>query len=99
MPRDVPPPPAEFRPAIRDYTLLRVIGAGSYGHVWLARSATGTFRAIKVVRRDEANEGRDFARAFKGLQHYEPVSRQDDSLMDVLHVGIVEAEGIGRAHV
>lgn len=92
MARDSTPPSTPFLPSIPDHTLLRVIGAGSYGQVWLARSATGAFRAVKIVRYEAANEGRDFARAFKGLQHYEPISREDKSLMDVLHVGIVEAE-------
>jgi WD40 repeat protein len=67
-----------------------VIGEGSYGQVWLARSATGAYRAIKVVRRQLSDEGRGFHRAFQGLLHYEPISRTDDSLMDVLHVGPVE---------
>src|SRR6185369_13808010 len=32
-------------PRIADYTMLRRIGGGSYGDVWLARSATGQLRA------------------------------------------------------
>jgi serine/threonine protein kinase len=79
-------------PVVPDYTLLRVIGEGSYGQVWLARGATGTFFAVKVVERDATGDGREFARAFRGLRHYEPISRQDENLMDVLHVGPSDPE-------
>lgn len=80
-------------PPIPDYRLIRVLGEGSYGRVWLARGATGTFRAIKVVERADADSGHAFAQAFRGLRYFEPISRQDDSLMDILHVGPGEPEG------
>ena len=38
-------------PSIPDFMLLRRIGRGSYGDVWLARSVTGVYRAVKVVYR------------------------------------------------
>ena len=34
---------------IPDHQLLRCIGRGSYGEVWLARNTMGTYRAVKVV--------------------------------------------------
>jgi hypothetical protein len=37
---------------IPDHELLRVIGRGSYGEVWLARNIMGTYRAVKIIRRD-----------------------------------------------
>ena len=36
-------------PRIPDHEVLRCIGKGSYGEVWLARAVTGTLRAVKVV--------------------------------------------------
>jgi hypothetical protein len=38
-------------PAIPDHEMVRCIGQGSYGEVWLARNAAGTFRAVEVVYR------------------------------------------------
>ncbi|MCI0541588.1 MAG: hypothetical protein L0Z50_40840 [Verrucomicrobiales bacterium] len=90
MPGPDTPEDHGFRPEVADYELLRVVGQGSYGQVWLARGATGAFRAIKVVRRGEADGGRGFARALKGLLAYEPISRLDPNLMNILHVGPVE---------
>ena len=38
-------------PIIPDHEMLRVIGRGAYGEIWLARSLTGALRAVKVVYR------------------------------------------------
>ena len=49
-------PPTTIRteaPRIPDHEVLRCIGKGSYGEVWLARSLTGSLRAAKVVRRED----------------------------------------------
>ena len=47
------PPPAgnAVLPAIPEHQLLRSVGRGSYGEVWLARNVMGTYRAVKVVYR------------------------------------------------
>ena len=85
---DVRELPAAALPLIPDYTLVRCIGRGSYGEVWLARSVTGVWRAIKVVYKHEGEQSKNFDREFKGILNYEPVSRADASLMTVLHVGL-----------
>lgn len=74
-------------PRVPDYELLRRIGGGSYGEVWLARNALGTLRAIKVVFRRTFESSRPYEREFSGIQKFEPISRSHDSLIDVLHVG------------
>jgi AAA domain-containing protein/protein kinase-like protein len=74
-------------PQIADHTLLRRIGDGAYGEVWLARSVTGAFRAVKVVSRDRFREDRPFNREFEGIQKYEPFSRSHNGFVAVLHVG------------
>ncbi len=86
--------PPEFRPpeqleppAIPDHQLLRRIGRGSYGEVWLARSVTGAYRAVKIVHRRSFDHDRPFEREFSGILKFEPISRKHDSQMDILHVG------------
>jgi serine/threonine protein kinase len=74
-------------PSVPDHELLRQIGRGSYGEVWLARNVMGTFRAIKVVYRDSFDSDRPYEREFGGLQKFEPVSRTHPGLVNILHVG------------
>lgn len=85
--RRLSPRPEERRVPIPDHTLLRVIGQGSYGQVWLARTLTGSYRAVKVVRKTTREDERGFAREFHGIQNYEPISRRHPSLVDILQVG------------
>jgi serine/threonine protein kinase len=80
-------------PHIPDHELLRMIGRGSYGEVWLARSVTGALRAVKIVRRSTFEDERPYQREFEGIQQFEPISRAHDSQVDVLHVGRNEQEG------
>jgi hypothetical protein len=54
-------------PIIPDHELLRVIGRGAYGEIWLARTVTGAFRAVKVVYRSTFESERTFLREFEGM--------------------------------
>ncbi len=74
-------------PAIPDHEMIRKIGSGSYGEVWLARSIMGTYRAVKVIYRANFEEERPFEREFTGIQKFEPISRSHESQVDILHVG------------
>ena len=74
-------------PPVPDHTLLRRIGRGAYGEVWLARNALGTLRAVKVVFRARFQEDRPYEREFHGILKYEPISRTHEGLVQVLHVG------------
>lgn len=80
-------------PVIPDHTLLRPIGRGAYGEVWLARNVMGAPRAVKIIWRRQFDSDRPYDREFAGIQRYEPVSRTTDGLVQVLHVGRHEAEG------
>src|SRR5688572_1797641 len=46
-----PEPVHDGRPEIPDHTLIRCIGKGAYGQVWIARNAIGLYHAVKVVYR------------------------------------------------
>jgi hypothetical protein len=80
-------------PRIPDHELLRRIGKGAYGEVWLARNALGTYRAVKIVRRDKFPDERPYEREFRGIQKFEPISRLHESQVDILQVGRNDAEG------
>jgi hypothetical protein len=58
---------------IRDHELIRRIGQGSYGEVWLARNVMGTYRAMKIVYREAFEHARPFEREFSGIQKFEPL--------------------------
>src|SRR6266498_5882851 len=74
-------------PIIPDHELVRVIGRGAYGEIWLARTVTGAFRAVKVVYRSTFESERSFLREFEGMSAFEPISRAHDGFVDILHVG------------
>jgi serine/threonine protein kinase len=74
-------------PCIPDHQLVRRIGEGAYGEVWLARSVLGAYRAVKIVRRGKFDSDRPFQREFEGIQRFEPVSRSHPGFVSILHVG------------
>ena len=74
-------------PVVPDHELLKLIGRGAYGQVWLARNVMGTYRAVKVVYRSDFEHDRPFERELEGIQKFEPISRTDESQVDILHVG------------
>ena len=82
------------RPNIPDHALVRRIGRGAYGEVWLARNVMGTWRAVKIVRRESFPSERPYEREFEGIRRFEPVSRAHDTQVDILHVGRDDVAGI-----
>jgi eukaryotic-like serine/threonine-protein kinase len=66
---------------------VRVIGRGAYGEIWLARTVTGAFRAVKIVYRSTFESERAFLREFEGMSAFEPISRAHAGFINILHVG------------
>ncbi len=93
MPPRAPAVKAVKKPQVPDHEVMRCIGRGSYGEVWLARGVTGAWRAVKVVRREDFESERTFEREFQGILSFEPISRDHEGLVDILHVGRNVEEG------
>ncbi|HEY0456124.1 MAG TPA: serine/threonine-protein kinase, partial [Verrucomicrobiae bacterium] len=74
-------------PEIPDHTLLRCVGRGAYGEVWLARDVLGQFHAVKIVYRARFASDGPYEREFKGLQNFTPISRLHPGWVHILHVG------------
>jgi TolB-like protein len=96
--REQPTEPDSAQPVpdaheIPDFDLLRCIGRGSYGEVWLARNILGTYRAVKIVERKAFRDEEAFEREFSGLRRFEPISREHDGFVAILHVGRNRASG------
>ncbi len=64
-----------------------MIGRGAYGEIWLARTVTGAFRAVKIVYRKTFESERSFLREFEGMSAFEPISRAHGGFINILHVG------------
>lgn len=73
-------------PAISDYELIRVIGKGSFGEVWVALDATGTPCALKIIYKGESDD-QIFNKELEGVTSYLPISRSNLGLVTILHVG------------
>lgn len=80
-------------PNIPDHELIKPIGKGSYGEVWLARNIMGEYRAVKVVYRKSFQDDRPFQRELAGIRNFEPISRSHEGFIDILHIGLNEPQG------
>lgn len=80
-------------PNIPEYKLLRLIGQGSYGDVWLAQGVTGIYRAIKIVWRRRFVETSPYNREYEGLQEAAKISLLEPSQLAILHIGHNSEEG------
>jgi serine/threonine protein kinase len=81
------PPERVAFPFVPDHQLLRLIGSGASGQVWLARDIQGVYRAVKIVYEKTFRHRRPFEREFSGVQRITPISRLHDGLLDIVQVG------------
>lgn len=81
------PPLAAAPCRIPGHELLRCIGQGAYGEVWLARHEGGGYFAAKIVKRESFPDSGPFDREFRGIQQYTPISRTHHGLVRILRVG------------
>ena len=79
--------PHRHTPSIPEHELFRPIGCGAYGEVWLGRTITGQWRAVKIVRRDSFAESSAYDREFAGVSHYSSIAMQHPGLVQMYLVG------------
>ena len=63
------------KPHVPNHELIRAIGRGAYGEIWMARNEIGILRAVKVVERKTFESEKAFEREFEGMARFEPISR------------------------
>jgi WD40 repeat protein len=80
-------------PQIPDFEVLKHIGGGAYGEVFLARSVTDGYRAIKVVWRSRFKDSSPYEREFEGVRRFAELSLRERRQMALLHVGRDDAGG------
>jgi len=85
--------PGEGQPVIPDHDLLRRVGKGAYGEVWLARNVIGTYHAVKIIKREQFESDEPFEREFKGIQKFMPISRSHPGFVQILHAGRNQQSG------
>ncbi len=79
-------------PNVPGYDLLRPIGHGAFGCVWLARNrATDDYRAVKVVGRHTVGSGDAAEDELKGVKRFWRISDEaKEGLVRVMEVGRTE---------
>jgi CHASE2 domain-containing sensor protein/class 3 adenylate cyclase len=80
-------------PPVPDHEMIRCIGKGAYGEVWLAEDIIGKFKAVKIIKRAAFTDQEPFEREFRGLQKFTPISRFHPGLVHILHIGRNDVAG------
>ena len=79
--------------SVPEHQLIRRIGGGGSGEVWLARNTFGVYRAVKIVRFLEGGRRQISESELAGILKYEPVSRLHEGLVHILQAGGGEEQG------
>jgi len=78
--------PPTAPPAIPEHKLLRCVGRGAYGEVWLARKSLRKYRAVKIVYRHRFPNDVPYEREFKGLQKYTTIAHLHPGWVQIMRV-------------
>lgn len=75
-------------PRLPDFELIRPIGQGGFGQVWMARNrATGLLRAVKLIPRGGRGTADPAGRELVSITRLESARRRHPNLLDIQHVG------------
>lgn len=80
-------------PQVADHVLLKRVGKGGYGEVWLGRNPVGIHHVIKIVYRRDFSDSGPYEREFRGIQKFMPISRSHPGFVHILHVGRNDESG------
>ena len=82
----------DLPPEVSDYDLIRRIGEGGFGQVWLATNrATGHLRAVKVIPLHHSRTVDPAGREITSITRLEAnLRRQHDNLLNIHHVGMTD---------
>ena len=78
------------------YALVREIGSGGFGTVWLARSQTGIWRAVKVVASASTTDREVFRRELAGITRFQAATLGQPTQLAILHVEADDSQGLLR---
>ena len=78
---------------LADHELVRCVGKGAYGEVWLGRDVIGAYHALKIIHRKTFSSDAPYEREFHGIQKFTPISRSHPGFVHILHVGRNDPEG------
>ncbi len=74
------------------YALVREIGSGGFGSVWLARSQTGIWRAVKFVGSPSDDDRDLFRRELAGITRFQAATLGQPTQLAILHVETDDSE-------
>jgi serine/threonine protein kinase len=79
----------QLSPNVPDFDLIRMIGKGGFGCVWLATNrTTGRLRAVKVISLKRSERGDPAGREIRSITRLEAnVGNEHPNLLNIHHVG------------
>ena len=79
---------ANFSGAIPDHKIIRCIGEGAFGRVWLAVNTLGAYRAVKTIERSKFQSSKKgFEIEWEGIKKYAEISLSQPRMVAIFHVG------------